>query len=89
VQQLLGYLPLLACPVGMGLMMWMMTRTGSGQRSSQPSPAAHMTPKQQGELQRLRAELDEIRAADGQHGDVAPLTTGTPADRLRVQPGRS
>ncbi len=74
---LLGYLPVLACPVGMGLMMWMMMRSGSShQQSPQPTsqPALHvsMTPEQQSELRRLRAELDEIRSTDGRrHGDLA------------------
>ncbi len=47
-------LALLACPVGMGAMMWMMMRGGS-----------HSAPQQDasGELTRMRAEIDQLRAA--------------------------
>ncbi len=73
---LLGYLPVLACPVGMGLMMWMMMRSSnshqqSPQPASQSTPHVSMTPEQQSELRRLRAELDDIRSTDGRHGDLA------------------
>ena len=54
---LLGLL-VLACPVGMGAMMWMMMRgsrnPGSG---SQPDQSAAQ------EVARLRAEVDQLRAA--------------------------
>lgn len=67
MRQLLASLPLLACPVGMGLMMWMMRGgnhdrgSDSGQQSLQP---AALTRSQQAELTRLRAELDQLRAED-------------------------
>ncbi|WP_100501214.1 hypothetical protein [Geodermatophilus chilensis] len=49
------YLPvLLACPVGMGAMMWMMSR-GHGSR---PQAAED----KQAELAGLRAEIDQLRA---------------------------
>ncbi len=41
----------LACPVGMGLMMWLMMRGNKSAPSSGPDP----------EVARLRAELDELR----------------------------
>lgn len=53
--ELLYPLALLACPVGMGLMMWMMMR-GKGHGSAS-SPAANAD-----ELTRLRAEVDQLRA---------------------------
>lgn len=71
MSHLLAYLPVLACPVGMGLMMWMMMRPGSSQQPPQTTPPASMTPQQHSELQRLRAELDEIRSADSRGGDIA------------------
>lgn len=50
-------LALLACPVGMGVMMWMMMR-GSGTQGSgsQEDQAAAQ------EVARLRAEVDQLRA---------------------------
>lgn len=50
-------LALLACPIGMGLMMWLMMR---GQRKDQPK-ASH---GQEAEIVRLRAEVDQLRAAE-------------------------
>lgn len=50
---------LLACPVGMGLMMWLMMR---GRRGDDEQSTAQDT-----EIQRLRDELDELRQA--QRGD--------------------
>jgi hypothetical protein len=73
VQHLLAYLPLLACPVGMGLMMWMMMRVGNSQQPPPKTPPAPLetTAQQQNELQRLRAELEELRVADAHRDDVA------------------
>ncbi len=67
MSHLLPYLFFLACPVGMGLMMWMMMRGGGhDQRAQSPQPQqpAAITPVQQGELAQLRAELDQLRAGD-------------------------
>ena len=73
MRQLLAYLPLLACPVGMGLMMWMMMMRPGGRKQPAPSPSqpepsvpntAPMTPAQHAELAQLRAELDELRVDD-------------------------
>lgn len=47
---------LLACPVGMGLMMWFMMRGGNKQ-TAEPQNAA-----KQAELTRLQAEIDQLRA---------------------------
>ena len=63
MSNLLSSLPLLACPVGMGLMMWMMSRGGNNQHS-QPPQEPPMTPDQHTELTRLRAELDQLHAED-------------------------
>ena len=38
MQDILSLLPLLACPVGMGLMMWLMMRTGQEKTPSDASP---------------------------------------------------
>lgn len=55
--QLLYPLALLACPVGMGLMMWMMMR-GGAQNPAEPGNGATGD-----EVARLRAEVDQLRAA--------------------------
>jgi len=57
--QLLYPLALLACPIGMGLMMWLMMR-GNKQAAPQQSPSTTT------ELTQLRAEVDQLRAAQRQ-----------------------
>jgi len=52
---LLLSLVILACPVVMGLMMWMMMRGGNSQTAQQSQP-------QSDEIVRLRAEVDQLRA---------------------------
>jgi hypothetical protein len=54
MDKLLYLLPVLACPVGMGLMMWLMMRP---KHEAQPTPGAD-----QQELLRLRKEIDALRA---------------------------
>ncbi|GHG01692.1 hypothetical protein GCM10018777_10440 [Streptomyces albogriseolus] len=51
---LLYILPALACPVGMGLMMWFMMRP---KRGSQADPTGDRQ-----ELTRLRKEIDALRS---------------------------
>jgi hypothetical protein len=53
MESLLFSLALLACPVGMGLMMWMMMR---GSRPHSPSPTDRSD-----ELAQLRSEIDQLR----------------------------
>ncbi len=55
VPELLYSLALLACPVGMGLMMWMMMR-GKGQGSAGSADTLNAD-----EVTRLRAEVDQLR----------------------------
>lgn len=65
MSNLLYSLPLLACPVGMGLMMFFMMR-GNKQESPIPNSSAA------DDLTKLRAEVDQLRAAqrDGGHRAV-------------------
>ncbi len=57
--QFLYALAFLACPVGMGLMMWMMMRGNK----NQPATDETSTHKQ-AELVRMQAEIDQLRAAN-------------------------
>lgn len=52
-------LALLACPVGMGLMMWLMMR--GQKRTDQPRNGSISAPAD-AEIAGLRAELDQLRA---------------------------
>ena len=54
-------LALLACPVGMGLMMWFMMR------GSKAAPM-QATPTEDAELTKLRAEVDQLRAHQNDAG---------------------
>ncbi|WNB84761.1 hypothetical protein [Cellulomonas sp. ATA003] len=60
-------LALLACPVGMGLMMWFMMR------GAKQAPPADQQQQDDGDVAALRAELDQLRT-QVRNGD-APVTT--------------
>lgn len=62
----------LACPVGMGLMMWFMMR---GTKSSSPDQDQPEHTSADAELAHLRAEMDQLRAAQR---DVRPTTAEWP-----------
>jgi hypothetical protein len=62
VSQLLYVLPTLACPVGMGVMMWVMMRKPKGSASSLAPAQAHAD----AELAALRVELAQLREAADQ-----------------------
>jgi hypothetical protein len=56
MQSLLLGVAVLACPVGMGLMMWMMMRGQS------KDTAANEDRSSQQEVQALRAEIEQLKA---------------------------
>lgn len=60
MSQLLYILPALACPVGMGLMMWFMMRSKRTSTTDQQTQSAPTTEQEQ-ELIRLRKEVDALR----------------------------
>lgn len=61
-------LALLACPVVMGGMMWMMMRGGS---KDQPSGAE--AADKQAELTRLQAQIDQLQARDRDYGRTSAV----------------
>lgn len=58
MESLLVTLPVLACPVGMGLMMWFMMR-GPGMRNH--DDRAHDDASKQ-EIARMRTEIEQLKA---------------------------
>lgn len=74
MSQFLAAIPLLACPVGMGAMMWWMSRhqANGANRATQSSDGA-------GEVTRLRAELDQLRAAHADRTRAAEQNSGSSA----------
>ncbi len=62
----------LACPVGMGVMMWVMMRGGK-QMGQPPMPMDSSTDSaRETELARMRAEIDELRAIQAER-DREPM----------------
>lgn len=57
MEQIFYGLAVLACPLGMGAMMWVMMRS-----NKQPSDIAAAPEASEAELARLRADLDALRA---------------------------
>ena len=55
-------LALLACPVGMGMMMWMMMKMQRPAASAAPENPAEANFDKPAELVKLRAEIDQLRA---------------------------
>ncbi|WP_269047938.1 hypothetical protein [Paenarthrobacter sp. Z7-10] len=73
MQQIFYSLAVLACPVGMGVMMWLMMRSNKKPSGDSTAPASEK------ELAQLRAELDSLRA--GQPID-RPVATQAELDKL-------
>ena len=80
MEQYLPILFILACPVGMGLMMWFMMRGQHGQNTTQASPV-QPSPAQQEEIAMLRAEIATLREQQQRHTEQQRRdshdTTGT------------
>ena len=66
MHHLLYLLPALGCPIAMGAMMWFMMLSGKSGRSGQQAPfappAAQLSAQDQ-EIAALRAEVDQLHAA--------------------------
>ncbi|MBC9723911.1 hypothetical protein [Streptomyces sp. TRM68367] len=80
MSQLLTVLPLLACPLGMGAMMWFMSRSGRRKTETytvEGTTASVTSDPRRQELEALRAEVDALRARVGHQSDV-PVRERTP-----------
>ncbi len=83
---LLSLLPLLACPLLMGGMMWLMMRMNEGRSgAATPPPAGAVEPRDR--LVALRAQLGEVEAQQAAlAGHVAALEEGDRAVAATPRP---
>jgi hypothetical protein len=66
MQQVFLGLAALACPVGMGLMMWMMMRGQRGGSSTRTATIPAVSDQDRAaEIDALRAEIDQLKARRG------------------------
>lgn len=72
MEQIFFSLALLACPLGMGTMMWLMMRS-----NKKPSGDAVPTEASAAELAQLRADLDRLRAGQTLAHDSGAADKGT------------
>jgi len=63
MQALFYGVAVLACPVGMGLMMWMMMRGQRGGDSQTKAATPAVGEDRFGEVAALRAEIEQLKAA--------------------------
>lgn len=64
MESVLVGLAVLACPVGMGVMMWFMSKGMRGRNASGPAPASTSVEDLRAEQQRLAAEIDRLEGKD-------------------------
>ncbi len=82
MKELLYTLPLLACPVGMGLMMWFMMRgKKDDDQSGTDTPSAGPDATTEAQIASLRAELDQLRAGQRDREARADRTPGPASTR--------
>lgn len=84
MENLVYFLPFLACPVMMGLMMWMMARRNRDQAAGghellTDHVAANTSPDKR--LAVLRAQLADMERQQAAFGVVHDLTAGTSQQR--------
>lgn len=84
MSETLRSLAVLACPVGMGVMMWVMVRGRGRYTPAAQAPVGGAGPgsADSAELARLRAELDQLQAAQ-RDLDAGRVGEAQPKDGLR------
>ena len=93
MESILAVLPLLACPIGMGLMMWLLMPGNQGQAMGGPpvpggtAAVASAEATQPGDrLAQLRAQLGEVQA---QQAAIAAQLARLPAEEQSAPPAAS
>lgn len=95
METLLAALPLLACPIGMGIAMWLMMRNKGDQAASSPPPATDARApgpvNSDAQLAGLHAQLREVQARQAAVADqIARLASDErPAPPAGAAPRKS
>ena len=76
--KLLYVLPALACPIGMGLMMFMMMKPGKARQNPATMPSSQDT-----ELVALREQVADLREQVRGAGRAAPVQDAVPTEDKR------
>lgn len=80
MSELLRLLPLLACPLGMGAMMWFMMRSGRKATDAapmRPKTATFETDPRHAELAALHEQVDNLHKQKGDQSETRAAAPGS------------